>query len=325
MRRGARGRSRGDAAPPSRGPGEDRRPLCRETRLPLPREDGLLRGRALPRRDGHGALVRPVVVGLPRRSPRPVGRPCTAERLRRRPPRRILTRRRGKQRADSLHGPCRGRSLGPRPGGPSSPNLHRPPLTARGSPPAPPGAPRGTVARSSLDAPRWSTHETEDLRPSRPSCGNGRCGGLRPRDAVGLDPRHRGERTARCPSHRTHRRARITVRCGHRLWRTGPIPRSRAPRGDVPAQGRIAGLRDPNGRERQARSRRPPRPRRDTSCRRYQGERHGRQSVAPRRRRGRGDPREMSATRSSSSRASGSSARGASPATSSSAVTRAAT
>ncbi len=186
---------------------------------------------------------------------------------------------------------------GPAPGDPSSPNLHRPLLTARGSSPAPPGAPRGTVARSSLAAPRWSTHEAEDLRPSRPAFGTGPRVGVRSGDALGLDPRHRRERTSRRPRHRARRRDRITARRGRRFRRTGPLPRSRAPRGDVPAPGRAAGLRDPDGRERPARSRRAPRSRRDASSRRDQGKRHGRQPVAPRRRRGRGDPRELRARR----------------------------
>ena len=44
----------------------------RAARLPLPREDGLLRGRPLPRRHGRHPVVRAVLVGLPRRGASPV-------------------------------------------------------------------------------------------------------------------------------------------------------------------------------------------------------------------------------------------------------------
>ena len=97
----------------------------------------------------------------------------------------------------------------PAPGDPPSSNLHRPLLTVRGSSPAPPGAPRGTVARSpfvmqSDGAPmQLKTCVLLALLSAR-----GLRVGVRSGDALGLDPRHRRKRPPRGPRHRSSLDAR---------------------------------------------------------------------------------------------------------------------
>ncbi len=240
---------------------------------------------------------------MPRRGPRPDGgsRPFLV--VRRRPPRRIGPSCRRLRRTDRLRGTRPRGRLRPGSGDPSSPTLHRPLLTARGSSPAPPGAPRGTVARSPVDAPRWSTHEAEDLRPSRPAFGTGLRVGARPGDALGLDPRHRRERPSRGPRHRPARRARLPPRRDRRVGRTRALPRPRTLRRDVPAPRRAAGLRDPDGAGPHARARREARGRRRAPPRGGEGERHGRQPLPARRGRSRGDPRELRPRRGRGARA----------------------